>query len=92
MTQHLNQAEQLIVHNKHVFNVKKIGKFFRLGIKINTAEEREAYASPSVEQSDEPKGLSDSSQIAGMIMKNKFPIFPVHNIPAKYMIDRCWLY
>ena len=60
--------------------------------KVNTSLDVTLVKVVCSKQIHEPKGLSDSSQIAGMIMKNKFPIFLVHNIPAKYMIDNCWLY
>lgn len=48
-----------------------------------TAIDREEYASPSLLQtSGFPNGLSFSLQIAGMIMINIYPKFPVHIIKS----------
>lgn len=53
-----------------------------------TAIERDAYASPLVVQVDEsPNGLFVSSQTAGMIMRSRFPRFPVETKPSKMNCD-----
>lgn len=66
--------------------------------KSHTAIESEAYAIPYLWQtSGAPNGLPFSLQTAGMIIRGKFPIFPVHNNqkhelfkPKVHLVGRDW--